>query len=401
MADLLQQQERFAWLQALIRRHFLRSFTAGVGSDVSGLPGVRQSRLAGRGRGVEHRLCTPRLEFRRDPTRPLSVLPPQFPGARQADHLPAHGRGAEPIGTLRAQAGTDQTRWPGLPSVVFGRENALPSSAACPSCLGSQYPFHQAGQERCNGYPTGCPTSGEAHRRPLLDQVDAIPISSTTRRRTLYWYRPAMRAWAIPRWVRGWSMDWAPRTRIFPASSCWSPAASSPTAASNFGARAFCPACTRACNAAPTASRCCTWKTRRSVSRPLRRRMLDAVDEINRQTYAEFGNPETVTRIAQYEMAFRMQMDATDAHGYPQGVRLHVGMPTARNPANRALPITAWWRAAWRSAACALSSSTIGDGTTTARPTPKIREPRLRRPLPRNRSAHRGAAQRSQGTRHA
>ena len=35
--------------------------------------------------------------------------------------------------------------------------------------------------------------------------------------------------------------------------------------------------------------------------------------EINRQTYAEFGNPETVTRIAQYEMAFRMQMDATDA----------------------------------------------------------------------------------------
>ena len=49
------------------------------------------------------------------------------------------------------------------------------------------------------------------------------------------------------------------------------------------------------------------------VSRPLRRRMLDAVDEINKQTYAEFGNPETVTRIAQYEMAFRMQMDATDA----------------------------------------------------------------------------------------
>jgi uncharacterized protein (DUF1501 family) len=41
--------------------------------------------------------------------------------------------------------------------------------------------------------------------------------------------------------------------------------------------------------------------------------MLDAVDEINRQTYAEFGNPETITRIAQYEMAFRMQMDATDA----------------------------------------------------------------------------------------
>ena len=41
--------------------------------------------------------------------------------------------------------------------------------------------------------------------------------------------------------------------------------------------------------------------------------MLDTIDEINQQTYAAFGNPETVTRIAQYEMAFRMQMDATDA----------------------------------------------------------------------------------------
>jgi uncharacterized protein (DUF1501 family) len=41
--------------------------------------------------------------------------------------------------------------------------------------------------------------------------------------------------------------------------------------------------------------------------------MLDAIDEINQQTYAEFGNPETVTRIAQYEMSFRMQLEATDA----------------------------------------------------------------------------------------
>ncbi len=40
--------------------------------------------------------------------------------------------------------------------------------------------------------------------------------------------------------------------------------------------------------------------------------MLDIVDEINRQEHKEFGDPETVSRIAQYEMAFRMQMEATD-----------------------------------------------------------------------------------------
>ena len=35
--------------------------------------------------------------------------------------------------------------------------------------------------------------------------------------------------------------------------------------------------------------------------------MLDAVNEINRQTYEELGDPETNSRIAQYEMAYRMQ----------------------------------------------------------------------------------------------
>jgi hypothetical protein len=43
------------------------------------------------------------------------------------------------------------------------------------------------------------------------------------------------------------------------------------------------------------------------VDREVRRKMLDAVEEINRQTLAELGDPETNARIAQYEMAYRMQ----------------------------------------------------------------------------------------------
>jgi hypothetical protein len=38
-----------------------------------------------------------------------------------------------------------------------------------------------------------------------------------------------------------------------------------------------------------------------------RRAMLDALGELNAQTLERFGDPETQTRIAQYEMAFRMQ----------------------------------------------------------------------------------------------
>jgi len=65
-----------------------------------------------------------------------------------------------------------------------------------------------------------------------------------------------------------------------------------------------------------------------NVSRPLRRSMLDAIDAIDQQTYADFGNPETVTRIAQYELSFRMQMEATDAMDIrkePESVRARYG----------------------------------------------------------------------------
>ncbi|MCL4191974.1 MAG: DUF1501 domain-containing protein, partial [Thermoguttaceae bacterium] len=43
------------------------------------------------------------------------------------------------------------------------------------------------------------------------------------------------------------------------------------------------------------------------VSSTARRRMLDALAALNQKQYAAFGDPETNTRIAQYEMAYRMQ----------------------------------------------------------------------------------------------
>ncbi len=45
----------------------------------------------------------------------------------------------------------------------------------------------------------------------------------------------------------------------------------------------------------------------RDISRSMRRRSIDAINAINRQQYEEIGDPEMLTRIAQYEMAFNMQ----------------------------------------------------------------------------------------------
>jgi hypothetical protein len=43
------------------------------------------------------------------------------------------------------------------------------------------------------------------------------------------------------------------------------------------------------------------------VSREIRRGLLDDLAQLNELKYQEFGDPEIVTRIAQYEMAYRMQ----------------------------------------------------------------------------------------------
>ena len=45
----------------------------------------------------------------------------------------------------------------------------------------------------------------------------------------------------------------------------------------------------------------------KNVTRNMRRRMLDTLNQLNQKSHEEFGDPETLTRIAQYEMAYRMQ----------------------------------------------------------------------------------------------
>jgi hypothetical protein len=50
----------------------------------------------------------------------------------------------------------------------------------------------------------------------------------------------------------------------------------------------------------------------KGVSRDLRRRMLDSVNSMNRDYHQQVGDPETLARIEQYEMAFRMQMSVPE-----------------------------------------------------------------------------------------
>ena len=51
----------------------------------------------------------------------------------------------------------------------------------------------------------------------------------------------------------------------------------------------------------------------KGVSRNLRKQSIDAINSINQKQYEEFQDPEILTRISQYEMAFKMQMSVPEA----------------------------------------------------------------------------------------
>ena len=67
----------------------------------------------------------------------------------------------------------------------------------------------------------------------------------------------------------------------------------------------------------------------KGVTRDLRRLSLDALNDLNRQAHQEVGDPETLTRIAQYETAFKMQVSANEAFDIskePEAVRNAYGV---------------------------------------------------------------------------
>jgi hypothetical protein len=77
------------------------------------------------------------------------------------------------------------------------------------------------------------------------------------------------------------------------------------------------------------------------LDRDLRRKSLDALRDLNELQAAELGHPETATRIAQYEMAFRMQAavpEVMDISKEPESVLRDYGArPGAGSFANNCL----------------------------------------------------------------
>ncbi len=311
-------EEKFAQLQSQTRRHFLRSLTAGVGSMSLGslaapyFSSVKAANLTTDG--------LPRLDFSRDPRSPLSVLPPELT-ARSKRVIYLHMAGA-PSQLELFEHKPELTRLDGEDcpaSFLAGKRFAFISGI--PKLLGSQYPFHQVGQS--GQWLSDRMPHLEKHIDDLCfiksmrtDQFNHAPAQLLVQTGNARLGYPSFGSWVI--------YGLGSENQNLPGFIVLVSGGRMPDGGKQLWGSGFLPSVYQGVQCRSHGEPVLYLDNPPGVTRPLRRNMLDAIDDINQQTYAEFGNPETITRIAQYEMAFRMQMDATNAmniHEEPEAVR--------------------------------------------------------------------------------
>jgi len=101
------------------------------------------------------------------------------------------------------------------------------------------------------------------------------------------------------------------------------------------------------------------------MDRKMRRGMLDELAALNHKDHETYADPEIDARIAQYEMAFRMQSsvpDLIDVSKEPAHI-LEMYGPDAQDPVP--MQRTACWHVAWRSAMCVAFNRSTWVGITT------------------------------------
>jgi hypothetical protein len=306
---------RQALLQAQTRRHFLRTLGSGLGTVFMGTLAANTAAPAA---------ASPDLDFTRDPSSPLSVLPPQFAAkARRVIYL--HMAGA-PSQLELFEHKPELTRLNGQDcpaSFLAGKRFAFINGV--PKLLGSQYPFHQAGQ------------SGHwiSDRLPHLEKHMDVFCLIKSMRTDQFNHAPAQLLVQTGNARLGYASfgSWVlyglgTENQNLPGFIVLLSGGKSPDGGKQLWGSGFLPSVYQGVQCRSHGEPVLYLENPPSVSRSLRRSMLDAIDTIDQQTYADFGNPETVTRIAQYELAFRMQMEATDAMDIrkePDSVRARYG----------------------------------------------------------------------------
>jgi hypothetical protein len=295
---------KFAHLQT--RRHFLKSFSAGLGgAALSSLLGPAAHAASG---GYGNALTNPALAsaLSLDPLMPKA--PHFLPKAKHVIFL--HMAGApsqlELFDYKPILAKLDGQQTP--PSLLDGKRFAFIKGV--PKMLGPQATFAQHGESGAwisNHLP---------HLATVADEITFLKAMHTDEFNhapaQLFMYtgsprlgRPSLGSWAM--------YGLGTENQNLPGFVVLISGAAAPSAGASVYGSGFLPSIYQGIQCRSDGDPVLFLSDPEGVPRDLRKASIDAISKINQQQYEETGDPEILTRIAQYELAFRMQMSVPDA----------------------------------------------------------------------------------------
>lgn len=310
-------------LNQLTRRHFLRHCASGMGS-------LYLASL-GRALGYSGPAVTP------DPAAPLMPFaPPIHPKVKRVIYL--HMLGAPSTLDLFDYK-PELVKYNGKDCPAeFLEGQRFAFIQGTPKLLGPQFPFERHG--RCGAYVSDQLPHLAKHvddlcfvRTMVTDQFNHGPAELMIHTGHANLGYPSLGAWAT--WGLGTENQDLPGFIVLLSGG------ETPRAGKSVWGSGFLPSVYQGVQCRSAGDPVLNLRNPDGVSRDVRRSALDTLAEINRQTEAEFGDPETVTRIAQYEMAFRMQLTAPevmDISREPESIRdLYGATPGRESFANNCL----------------------------------------------------------------
>jgi hypothetical protein len=296
-------------LSHLTRRHFLKESAMGLGALAFGalLPGCMSGTGGGNSSGVVF-----------DPANPLAPKLPMFPGkAKSVIYLHMAGAPSQlelfdfkpELMKLDGQDCPD--------SLLKGKRFAF--IRGVPKMLGPQAHFEQRGDSGAwvsDYLPHFSTVADEVSflKAVTTDQFNHAPAQLMMHTGTGRLGRPSIGSWV--------TYGLGTENQNLPGFVVLTSGGSFPDAGKSVWGSGFLPSVYQGVQCRSEGDPVLFIRDPAGMDRDLRKASIDAINEVNRQEYNEFNDPETLSRISQYELAYRMQiavpgvMDINDEPAY-------------------------------------------------------------------------------------
>lgn len=285
-------------LHHVTRRHFLKESAMGFGALALG------SLLGSCGGSGAKTAANPVF----DAAHPLLPKPPMFPGkAKSVIYL--HMAGA-PSQLELFNYRPELMKLDGLdcpPSLLEGKKFAF--IRGVPKMLGPQAQFKQYGQSgqwMSNYLPH---LSTVADELAIINTVSTDQFNHAPAQLLFHTGTPRLGRPSIGAWV---TYGLGTVNQNLPGFVVLTSGGSDPDAGKSVWGSGFLPSVYQGVQCRSTGDPVLFIKDPEGMNRDLRKASIDAINEVNQQEYQEYQDPEILSRISQYEMAYKMQITAPE-----------------------------------------------------------------------------------------